>query len=165
MVTPQSLFYLLDCVLKNHGNFQRNMGRSAVAQNESENTQNCVVQCETVALRMQLLLWLVSHCVRPLLWDSLLSHYWSCQGLGNDACLARCHRLVWTEAACCSDKKHIQARTMGSGEAGLDLSLCSLFVSRPPVFCVYCLTVLLGLRNEVIIGLNTDPRVVFLELL
>lgn len=97
--------------------------------------------------------------------ETLCSHSWSCQGLGNDACLARCHRLVWTVAACYSDKKHIQARTMGSGEAGLDLSLCSLFVSRPPVFFVFCLTVLLGLRSGVIIGLNTDPCVVFLELL
>lgn len=62
-------------------------------------------------------------------------------GLWSGARLARCHRLDWTEAVCCSDKSTFRPRQWGADSLGCDyhsacLSLSrSLVVSLPPVYC------------------------------
>lgn len=61
--------------------------------------------------------------------------------LGSDARLARCHRVDWTGAVCCSDKSTFRPGQWGADSLGCVYHSASLSLTPPPVYCVCCLTV------------------------
>ncbi len=68
-------------------------------------------------------------------------------GLGSDARLARCHRLDWTGAVCCSDKSTFRPGQWGADSLGCVYHSASLSLSLSLSLCLLSVAFAVSLKH------------------